>query len=488
MFFPSIGAYLVLKGEFDFAKNLIRENLIEQVNAFEDTLTPSILFDDSITAHEIIKTISYNPLINGVALWKRNQDPEGNSESYVLFASSENYRPKLDQTVEEKWSSKTITITKMIGSQDNILGYFSLSRSLSDLNTRKDKFIGFGLLTWLVIIFVIVIVTLWYQISLTRPIQELIRVAENISTFKDYSIRARQLSDDEFGRLIKIFNQMMDSLNSSDQKLREVNNDMENKVKLRTKELSSSNKKLIREMEHREKTHNELLKTREKLNRQENLANVGQVSSNIAHELRNPMTAIRNSVYFLRKHFITDSKALHHLEVIDDELSQSDEVIERLLELTKGKKIKLKTTDLRKIAHDAYQICTPPRNIQLKVKLEEATKEIRLDPLLFRQILTNLFSNSIQAMPQGGDISLIAIQKESTIEIRVTDNGEGIPKESWNKVFDPLYTNKKDGIGLGLSLCRELMERHNGSITIEKSSNSGTTFLILLPAPSLIFA
>jgi signal transduction histidine kinase len=280
----------------------------------------------------------------------------------------------------------------------------------------------------------------------------------------------------------------MDSLNSSDQKLREVNNDMENKVKLRTKELSSSNKKLIREMEHREKTHNELLKTREKLNRQENLANVGQVSSNIAHELRNPMTAIRNSVYFLRKHFITDSKALHHLEVIDDELSQSDEVIERLLELTKGKKIKLKTTDLRKIAHDAYLICTPPRNIQLKIKLEEATKEIRLDPLLFRQILTNLFSNSIQAMPQGGDISLIAIQKESTIEIRVTDNGEGIPKESWNKVFDPLYTNKKDGIGLGLSLCRELMERHNGSITIEKSSNSGTTFLILLPAPSLIFA
>ena len=300
----------------------------------------------------------------------------------------------------------------MIGNQENILGYFSLSRSLSDLNTRKDKFIGFGLLSWLVIIFVIVIVTLWYQISLTRPIQELIRVAENISTFKDYSIRARQLSDDEFGRLIKIFNQMMDSLNSSDQKLREVNNDMENKVKLRTKELSSSNKKLIREMEHREKTHNELLKTREKLNRQENLANVGQVSSNIAHELRNPMTAIRNSVYFLRKHFITDSKALHHLEVIDDELSQSDEVIERLLELTKGKKIKLKTTDLRKIAHDAYLICTPPRNIQLKIKLEEATKEIRLDPLLFRQILTNLFSNSIQAMPQGGDISLIAIQKE----------------------------------------------------------------------------
>lgn len=472
----------------DFAKRLIRENLIEQVNAFEDTLTPSILFDDSITAHEIIKTISYNPLINGVALWKRNQESEGNSESFILFASSENYSHKLDRTVQEKWNTKTVTITKAIGNQDNILGYFSLTRSLSDLSTRKEKFIGFGLLSWLLIIVVTVIVTLWYQISLTRPIQELIRVAEKISNEKDYSIRARQLSDDEFGRLIKIFNQMMDSLNSSDQKLREVNNDMENKVKLRTKMLSSSNKKLIREMEHREKAHNELSKMREKLNRQENLANVGQVSSNIAHELRNPMTVIRNSVYFLRKHFITDTKALHHLEVIDGELSQSDEVIQRLLELTKGKKIKLRRSDLRKIAHDAFLICSPPRNIKLKVKLEEATNEVRLDPLLFRQILTNLFSNSMQAMSQGGEICLTAIEKESNIEIRVTDNGEGISEEAWNKVFDPLYTNKKDGIGLGLSLCRELTERHNGSISIETSSHSGTTFLILLPTPSLILA
>ena len=472
----------------DFAKRLIRENLIEQVNAFEDTLTPSILFDDSITAHEIIKTISYNPLINGVALWKRNQESEENSESFILFASSENYSHKLDRTVQEKWNTKTVTITKAIGNQDNILGYFSLTRSLSDLSTRKEKFIGFGLLSWLLIIVVTVIVTLWYQISLTRPIQELIRVAEKISNEKDYSIRARQLSDDEFGRLIKIFNQMMDSLNSSDQKLREVNNDMENKVKLRTKMLSSSNKKLIQEMEHREKAHNELSKMREKLNRQENLANVGQVSSNIAHELRNPMTAIRNSVYFLRKHFITDTKALHHLEVIDGELSQSDEVIQRLLELTKGKKIKLRRSDLRKIAHDAFLICSPPRNIKLKVKLEEATNEVRLDPLLFRQILTNLFSNSMQAMSQGGEICLTAIEKESNIEIRVTDNGEGISEEAWNKVFDPLYTNKKDGIGLGLSLCRELTERHNGSISIETSSHSGTTFLILLPTPSLILA
>ena len=79
-------------------------------------------------------------------------------------------------------------------------------------------------------------------------------------------------------------------------------------------------------------------------------------------------------------------------------------------------------------------------------------------------------------------------KRNQVLKFQVTDNGEGIPRELWNKVFDPLYTNKKDGIGLGLSLCRELIERHNGSIFIEKSSNSGTTFLILLPAPSLIFA
>ena len=293
----------------------------------------------------------------------------------------------------EIWDKETLTITKKIGPSNRPLGYLSLSRSLSDLSTRKEKFIGFGLVSWILMIVVVVIVTLWYQSNLTRPMKELMRVAEKISVNKDYNLRAQKITNDEFGRLTNIFNEMMDSLDDADQKLREANNQMENKVKRRTQELSDSNKMLVKEMEQREKTHTELLQTKEKLNRQEKLASVGQVSSNIAHELRNPMTAIRNAVFFLRSYSksIEDSKALHHLDVIDNELTQSDEVIQRLLELTKGEKIKLINSDLRKIAHDAFLVLNPPTNIQFKVNFQEAAKDVKVDPLLFRQILTNLY-------------------------------------------------------------------------------------------------
>ena len=200
------------------------------------------------------------------------------------------------------------------------------------------------------------------------------------------------------------------------------------------------------------------------------------------------MTAIRNAVFFLRSYSksIEDSKALHHLDVIDNELTQSDEVIQRLLELTKGEKIKLINSDLRKIAHDAFLVLNPPTNIQFKVNFQEAAKHVKVDPLLFRQILTNLYTNSIQAMPAGGQINLSAKKSNEWIEIRVSDEGEGINSNLWSKVFDPLYTNKKDGVGLGLSLCKELIERHNGNIEIEASSKNGTTFLLSLPAPKTL--
>ena len=335
---------------------------------------------------------------------------------------------------------------------------------------------------------VIVLITLWYQSSLTRPIQELMKVSERISLEKNYNIRAKEVSQDEFGRLTKIFNQMMDSLNYSDQKLRNYNSEMETQVKLRTEELSTTNCKLLEEMRLKEKTHTELLQTRERLNRQEKLASVGQVSSNIAHELRNPMAAMRNSVYFLRKRSSKDEKIQQHLDLIDNELSQSDEVIVRLLELTKGRKLKLAKTNLKKLISDTFYISKISGNTFLEMNIQKEASFVTIDSLLFRQIFTNLMTNAIQAMTQGGVIQVKAALNQSNkgeIHIRFIDSGAGIAKDKWNKIFDPLYTGKDDGIGLGLALCKDLIERHGGTIIVEFSSSNGTAFLITLPSPTI---
>ena len=208
----------MIKGEFDFTQKLIRENLNEQLNAFQDILTPTLLFDDSIAAKEIIDSFSYNPQIEGAVLWRKNES-SNTSPTFSKFASTEGYEPKPIFSDFEIWDKETLTITKKIGPGNRPLGYLSLSRSLSDLSTRKEKFIGFGLVSWILMIVVVVIVTLWYQSNLTRPMKELMRVAEKISVNKDYNLRAQKITNDEFGRLTNIFNEMMDSLDDADQKL-----------------------------------------------------------------------------------------------------------------------------------------------------------------------------------------------------------------------------------------------------------------------------
>ena len=142
-------------------------------------------------------------------------------------------------------------------------------------------------------------------------------------------------------------------LESSEQ-LKLANEEMEQRVQRRTKELTLSNKRISEEMEQKELANIELIKTRQQLVQHEKLANVGQVSSSIAHELRNPMAAIRNSTYFLRLKLEKNQKVSKHLEIIDKEITRSDEVIQRLLQITKGENLKKTKVYLQEIAEEAF--------------------------------------------------------------------------------------------------------------------------------------
>ena len=258
-----------------------------------------------------------------------------------------------------------------------------------------------GTTSWVIMIALILLVTVWYQNTLTRPLEELTRVAEKISSEKNYSLRAKKTSKDEFGKLTDLFNEMLDSINESNQQLLSAHQEMEARVETRTRELSLANDKLISEIKEKEKATKQLMEARDRLSKQEKLASVGQVSSNIAHELRNPMTAIRNSTYFLRLKNKGDAKASHHLEVIDRELSRSDDVIERLLELTKGESLKREPVDLRELATEAMAYSNVAGDYRLSVRFIPEFFAINLDRILFRQVLCNLFLNAIQAMPEG---------------------------------------------------------------------------------------
>jgi signal transduction histidine kinase len=486
---PTIAAVIFFQGELSSTKDLIRNDSVSLAENIAKNLYPTIAFEDIETAKDELEGLQNNPQILNSSIWIRVEDPSGNY--FKLFCSSR--KEFVEQELPtakngESWTDSSLLIVRSIKSpEENIIGKIVIERSLAHLEYKKSQFKRIGFTSWAVIIIVILFVTIWYQNSLTRPLKELTSVAEKISSESNYTLRAKKTSADEFGKLTDLFNQMLDSINETNGKLLVANLDMEERVQDRTKQLTLTNEKLLSEIKERERANKELIETRDMLSKQEKLASVGLVSSNIAHELRNPMAAIRNSTYFLRNNNQNDEKSTRHLVIIDKELSRSDEVIQRLLQLTKGGTLKKELIDLRGLARDAMNYSNVARKSTLSIRFIPEYFTVTFDRVLFGQVLYNLFMNAIQAMPNGGEISLVALKLENgRVRISVSDQGIGIEGTDMEKVFEPLFTSKEEGVGLGLSLCRELVTRHGGSIHAKSSPENGTTIEIELPGENSI--
>jgi signal transduction histidine kinase len=480
---PTICAIVFFKNELSLAKESIFNDTVGLTENIAKNLYPTLAFDDLETAKDELQKLIDNPQITSASLWKT---AGGNSLSEcTLFCSTMDARQELNKptAIGEYWSESTLQIVRPIQSGNQPIGAIMVERSLDHLQYKEDQFIRLGLTSWTSMIIVILFVTVWYQNTLTMPLQELTRVAEKISSEKNYNLRAKKMSMDEFGKLTDIFNEMLDSINETNQQLHIAHQNMEQIVENRTRQLTLTNQELLAEIKEREKATQELIETRDRLSKQEKLASVGQVSSNIAHELRNPMAAIRNSTYLLRLKNNGDHKTSHHLEVIDRELSRSDDVIQRLLKITKGETLRKEPTDLLELAREAMTYSNITGSVSLSLSFSPKYFPISLDRILFRQIFCNLFCNAIQAMPDGGKINLLTSKLENgQVLISISDQGIGIKQKDIKKVFDPLFTDKEDGVGLGLSLCRELVTRHGGTIEAKSEKNQGTTIEIVLPA------
>jgi two-component system NtrC family sensor kinase len=195
------------------------------------------------------------------------------------------------------------------------------------------------------------------------------------------------------------------------------------------------------------------------------------------------MAAIRNSVYFLQNNSDSSEKIKEHLTIIDQELSSSNQVISRLLEMTKEGKINLKSVNLRKLCGEALAILGLKDQISFRYYEKEKGMRIIIDKLIFRQLIMNLFQNSYQAQKanQTLEISVKVEEKNNWFNIEISDNGNGISEQIKNQVFKPLFSTRKDGFGLGLSFCSDVISKHDGTIEITRSSHEGTTFFIRIP-------
>lgn len=233
----------------------------------------------------------------------------------------------------------------------------------------------------------------------------------------------------------------------------------------------------------------ELERVSQELIEQTRLATVGQMSSQIAHDLRNPLWAIRNSAYFVRAELenprskISNQEKIEFLQMIDDEVAACDRIIGNMLEATRPGEPVMEWVDLTKSIRRAIERWRKSSSVQVELI---ATPEVRafVDPDQIRRVLDNLIRNAIEAMDGSGKIQVrVGGDKEESI-IEVADNGPGISAENRTRIFQMLFTTKPKGTGLGLAICRQILERHHGTIEADVEYQGGARFVIRLPLPS----
>jgi PAS domain S-box-containing protein len=225
----------------------------------------------------------------------------------------------------------------------------------------------------------------------------------------------------------------------------------------------------------------------EKLVRNERLAALGQLSGGIAHELRNPLGAIKNSVYFLRMALEDPDEDIEEtLEILDEEVQHSVDIIESLLYYAKPKPPTRMKVDITKLLEDLISSAEIPNDIEVTMEFDKEIPVLLADPVQLERVFGNLIRNAVQAMPEGGRLKLSAkCCADQMVQVKVEDTGEGIPEENLEKVFEPLFTTKAKGIGLGLAIVNSIVEAHDGSISVKSKGGKGTFSTVELPLPEV---
>ena len=262
-------------------------------------------------------------------------------------------------------------------------------------------------------------------------------------------------------------------------------------------------RKLNAELEHKvEERTRQLLDAQEELVRKEKLAILGQLSGSVGHELRNPLGVMSNAVYFLKLVLAdADETTKEYLEIIKKEIGNSLRIITDLLDFARTKPPHRQSVTTAELVRSSMGRCPLPANVSVSVTVTvpERLPGLNVDPLQMGQVLTNLITNAVQAMPAGGALRIAARfvgappggcpeagghggpPLQDFVEIAVSDSGEGISPENMKKIFQPLFTTKAKGIGLGLVVCKNLVEANDGEIRVESEPGKGTTFTVLLP-------
>lgn len=234
-----------------------------------------------------------------------------------------------------------------------------------------------------------------------------------------------------------------------------------------------------------------LEKAQKELVRKERLATLGQLIATVSHELRNPLGTVRGSVFIISQRLLGKDLGVERaLDRAERNIVRCDRIIEDLLDYTRTQELDLQPVILDRWLEGALEEYLFPVDIEVKVRLG-AGIEVHIEVERLRRCLINLLNNAVDAMktkkgeqpPRPKKLEILSAITADRVEIRVTDSGKGIPKENLEKIFEPLFSTKSFGVGLGLPTVMQIMEQHGGGMEITSEMDVGTTAVLWLPKP-----
>lgn len=280
----------------------------------------------------------------------------------------------------------------------------------------------------------------------TKPIKELANAARQVAA-GDLDVRINVNRRDEIGGLANTFNEMIAGLKSK-------------------------------------------LELEEKLNSSERAAALGRLTQAVAHEIRNPLNVINLSVDHVSTKFAPEDESKRRqfaqiLSSLKDEVSRLKQMVNDVLNYGRPAHMSVETIDLQELIEETISLLRPQAAEQnINVTIERDSEPLRIigDADRLKSCFSNITINALQAMPAGGNLTARVRRSDGFVEVSVTDTGIGINNESLNKVFEPYFSTKKTGFGLGLAVTKKIVDEHRGSIEVLSDPGRGTTFTVRLPA------
>jgi signal transduction histidine kinase len=304
---------------------------------------------------------------------------------------------------------------------------------------------------------------------LSRPILQLAQSAERVAD-GERDIQLPVPGEDEIGHLTAAFNRMTVALKQRDEDLGSLTRDLENQVARRTAELEEKSLALMR--------------AQEELLRSELLAAIGSLAAGVAHEINNPAAIIRGNVEILLMEIPPGDNGREEAEEILKQTERVSLITDNMLAFAREQAIHPEQVRIYPIIEDilaqiSHQV--PLRQVSICRELTSSLPPIVADGERLRQVFTNIVVNALQAMDGQGTLSISDRSADGMIEIRFADTGPGIPPEIREKIFNPFFTTKKRGSGLGLSVSYGIIKALGGSIAVESATGQGSIFIVQLP-------